>query len=205
MNLPFLILSLLIITSCSANKTAQYDKKIELLEVPPRMSIIKKSEGISSLSNESNIKIKKKGIGELNVSFVQTNKIPLLTIKKTFDRSWEILEQSLRSNNIKITDKDRDHGTFYITYTSEQKQSNNASFMGKISSFFFSENQTESDYQLTVIWQETDTHITSKLVTAEENDLLDDGEESDEIPPVDQSTILLKALYNTIKDDLVIN
>lgn len=198
----YLILVLPLVISCSNSKSV-YNQKTELLEVPPRMTIVEQTVR-ETPSEEDKKEPEQKGLGGETVSFSQTDQQATLKIKKTFDRSWEIIKQALSLKNIKVTDKDREQGIFYVTYDTDQQQSDDASFMDKMSFFFFDDDELESSYKLTAKWKESTTDVTSVLVKAEENDLLDDGEDDIETPS-DHGNLLLKTLYKTIKDDLIVN
>lgn len=197
-----LILVLPFVISCSNSKSV-YNQKTELLEVPPRMTMVQQTAREAPAEDDKK-EPEQKGLGGKTVSFSQAGQQATLKIKKTFDRSWEILEQALTLKNIKVTDKDREQGIFYVTYDTDQQQSDDASFMDKMSFFFFDDDALESSYTLTAKWKESTTDVTSALIKAEENDLLDDGEDDRETPS-DHGNLLLKTLYKTIKDDLIVH
>lgn len=196
-----LILISLLTVSCSSSKNSKY-KSTEHLETPPKMKVIKTPK--IPIENGKDEVIEKKGFGE-SVLLDNENNKSTIKIKKTFERSWEIIDQALKLNEIEITDKNRDRGVFYVTYDPDDQSAGESTFIDKITFFIFNDEYVEADYKLTVTWRESDTEIIAEVVNTEKNDLLDDGEDDDMKGTTDSGDKLLKALYKTIKDDLPVN
>ncbi|MCK5121402.1 MAG: outer membrane protein assembly factor BamC [Methylococcales bacterium] len=196
MNLKFfcVFLILVLVTACSDIKVTKY-QDISDLEMPPEMVIVEKPK---VLIEDSEV-IKKTGLGK-SVSLAGLGKEPVIKIKKTFERSWAIVEQALKLNEIEITDKNRDEGVFYVLFDPDAKQAG-SQITETITFFFFEDEYVEAAYKLTVVWRDSDTEVTVELIDQVSNDILDDGEDEFE-DTIDAGTKLLKTLYKTIKDDL---
>ena len=196
MNLKFFCVFLIpvLVTACSDIKATKY-QDISDLEMPPEMVIVEKPK---VLIEDSEV-IKKTGLGK-SVSLAGLGKEPVIKIKKTFERSWAIVEQALKLNEIEITDKNRDEGVFYVLFDPDAKQAG-SQITETITFFFFEDEYVEAAYKLTVVWRDSDTEVTVELIDQVSNDILDDGEDEFE-DTIDAGTKLLKTLYKTIKDDL---
>ncbi|NOR68082.1 MAG: outer membrane protein assembly factor BamC [Methylomarinum sp.] len=196
MNLKFFCVFLIpvLVTACSDIKATKY-QDISDLEIPPEMVIVEKPK---VLIEDSEV-IKKTGLGK-SVSLAGLGKEPVIKIKKTFERSWAIVEQALKLNEIEITDKNRDEGVFYVLFDPDAKQAG-SQITDTITFFFFEDEYVEAAYKLTVVWRDSDTEVTVELIDQVSNDILDDGEDEFE-DTIDAGTKLLKTLYKTIKDDL---
>ncbi|MCK5831224.1 MAG: outer membrane protein assembly factor BamC [Methylococcales bacterium] len=166
----------------------------------PKIQVIEKKE-----EKEEEI-VENKGLGE-SIILVGTEKKPIIKIKKTFDRSWEIVDQALKLNEIKIKDKDRERGVFFVKYDPDDQNADESSLVDKMTFFMFKDEYAEASYKLTVAWQESDTEVIAEMVDSETNDLLDDGEDDDnnDDGTTDSGGKLLDVLYKTIKVDLPIN
>ncbi len=196
MNLKFFCVFLIpvLVTACSDIKATKY-QDISDLEIPPEMVIVEKPK---VLIEDSEV-IKKTGLGK-SVSLAGLGKEHVIKIKKTFERSWAIVEQALKLNEIEITDKNRDEGVFYVLFDPDAKQAG-SQITETITFFFFEDEYVEAAYKLTVVWRDSDTEVTVELIDQVSNDILDDGEDEFE-DTIDAGTKLLKTLYKTIKDDL---
>ena len=183
-----------LVTACSDIKVTKYQDTSDL-ETPPEMVIVEKPK---VLIEDSEV-IKNTGLGK-NVSLAGLGKEPVIKIKKTFERSWAIVEQALKLNEIEITDKNRDEGVFYVLFDPDAKPAG-SKITDTITFFFFEDEYVEAAYKLTVAWRDSDTEVTVELIDQVSNDILDDGEDEFE-DTIDAGTKLLKTLYKTIKDDL---
>jgi len=199
--ISILILMSLLIISCSSGKKRKY-KNTRYLEMPPTMKVVEKPKIQVEEEKETEIS-EGKGLGE-NVSLGGEENKSVIKIKKTFDRSWEIVDQALKLNDIEITDKDREQGVFYVTYDPDDDRSGESTLIDKMTFFVFKNEYVEASYKLTVVWRESDTEVVAELADSETNDLLDDGEDDIE-GSTDSGEKLLNALYKTIRDDLPIN
>ncbi len=200
------ILITLFIVSCSDVQQTKY-KDTEHLEVPPEMKITKKSpvvveEDVKDEADEE--ESVDKGLGE-NILLVGTEKKSVIKIKKKFDRSWELIDQALKLEEIEITDKDRGQGVFYVVYDPDDQHSADSSLIDKMTFFFFKDEYEEASYKLTVLRQDDETEVTAEQIESETNDLLDDGEDNDIAGSIDDGSMLLNALYKTLKEDLPVD
>lgn len=186
------ILTFLLMSACSSgDKNTRY-KDTTRLEKPPVIKVASKPKTQGSDSK----KISEKGLGRV-VSLDKNS----LHIAKTFDRSWEIVGRALRFNNIKVKDKNRALGVFYVIYDPDNQASDDSTLLDQMTFFLFKDEYEEMDYKLALVAEESGTNITADAVEKDINDLLDDGGEPME-GMVDNGSMLLNALYKTIKNDL---
>ena len=186
------VLTFLLMSACSSgDKNTRY-KDTTRLEKPPVIKVASKPKTQGSDSK----KISEKGLGRV-VSLDKNS----LHIAKTFDRSWEIVGRALRFNNIKVKDKNRALGVFYVIYDPDNQASDDSTLLDQMTFFLFKDEYEEMDYKLALVAEESGTNITADAVEKDINDLLDDGGEPME-GMVDNGSMLLNALYKTIKNDL---
>jgi uncharacterized lipoprotein len=200
------ILITLFTISCSDVQQTKY-KDTDYLEIPPEMKITEKSpvvveEDIKDEADEE--ESVEKGLGQ-NILLAGTEKKPVIKIKKKFDRSWELIDQALKLEEIEITDKDRGQGVFYVTYDPDDQHPADSSLIDKMTFFFFKDEYEEASYKLTVLRQEDETEVTAEQIESETNDLLDDGEDNDIAGSIDDGSMLLNALYKTLREDLPVD
>lgn len=188
----YFFLIVLFVSACSDGKAIKYQDTSDL-ETPPEMVIVDKPKVL----REDKEIIKKSGLGK-SVSLVEVEKEPVIKIKKIFDRSWDIVEQALKLNEIEITDKNRDKGVFYVKFDPDAKQAG-SKVADTITFFFFEDDYEQAAYKLTVVWRDSDTEVTVELIDQVSNELLDEDEFEGTI---DTGVKLLETLYKTIKDDL---
>lgn len=189
-----LVLISLLVISCSKNKNSRY-KDVSYLEKPPVMPIIEKQP---KTTVEEDSESENKGLGN-DVILTEVDQRPIIKIKKSFDRSWDIVEQALVLKEIEISDKNRDKGIFYIKFDPDTKS--DSSFFDAMTFFLFKDEYAEAIYKLTVQWQESASVITIQPIDSEESDLLDDDGD-DFNGSIDEGVILMNTLYKTIRDDL---
>lgn len=188
----------LLTAACTDVKSTRYQDTSEL-ETPPVMKIVEKPKAISKdLEKEEN-----KGLGDI-VKLAGPAELPVIHIKKMFNRSWAIVEQGLNLSEIEITDKNREEGTYYLKFDPDDKSSKDSSMMDSMAFFLFKDDYEEAAYKLSVVWKESNTEVSVELIDAESDDLLDDGEDDFE-GSVDPGAKLIRALYKTIRDDLPID
>ena len=186
------VLTFLLMSACSSgDKNTRY-KDTTRLEKPPVIKVASKPKTQGSDSK----KISEKGLGRV-VSLDKNS----LHIAKTFDRSWEIVGRAFRFNNIKVKDKNRALGVFYVIYDPDNQASDDSTLLDQMTFFLFKDEYEEMDYKLALVAEESGTNITADAVEKDINDLLDDGGEPME-GMVDNGSMLLNALYKTIKNDL---
>lgn len=196
----YILLTALIITSCSEPAATKYKDTTEL-EVPPTIKIVETEQSLPEKDNE----IAEKAISS-KVLLAGTEQAPVIKIKKLFDRSWNLVEQALKLNDIEVKDKNRDLGVFYILYSGEEQTPDKMQTFDKISSFFFGDDTKKSGYKLTVAWHVSDTEVAAEIVAEDDDELLDDAKDKEDfVIPVDNSANLINVLYKTLKHDLEIN
>ncbi len=194
----FLIFVTLLCVSCVDVKSSQYKDTSEL-EQPPQMEIVVKKKAEVTSEEEQN----DQGLGS-RVTFSESTGKSAIKIKKLFNRSWNIVEQALKLNDIEIKDKNRELGVFYILFDPDELSDREESVLPNFAFSFFQDDYDKAAYKLLVIWKESVTEVTADLVEDDVSDLLDDDE--DELGnDADGGKILLKTLYKTIKEDLPIN
>lgn len=191
----------LLIVACSDSKNTRYQDTSHL-EIPPEMEIVETPKAIVEDKDKDKVKVKVKesGLGD-EVLLVGSAKKPVIKIKKLFDRSWNIVEQALKLNEIDVTDKNREQGVFYVLFDPDVLPANDPELMDKVTFFLFQDDFEEETYKVTVIWRESDTEISAELVEQLNTDLLDDDEDGSE-GSVDEGAKLINTLYKTIRDDL---
>lgn len=190
----YLILFFFCLVACSDVKTIEYEDTTEL-ETPPEMEIIETPKELLAEDKEN----KDTGLGDI-VFLSGAKNEQVIKIKKTFDRSWELVEQTLKLNEIEVTDKNREKGVFYVSFDPDDQSSE--SIENSTFSFFGGEFD-EGAYKITVVWQESDTEIIVELVNDDGNDMLDDAEDTEEFEgTIAGSDHLLKTLYKTLRHDL---
>ncbi|MCF6202435.1 MAG: outer membrane protein assembly factor BamC [Methylococcaceae bacterium] len=200
------ILIVLFTISCSDVQQAKY-KDTEYLEVPPEIKMTKKTPVVVEDDVKDEIDEDEpadKGLGK-NILLVGTEKKPVIKIKKKFDRSWELVDQALKLEEIEITDKDREQGVFYVSYDPDNQHPADSSLIDKMTFFFFKDEYEEASYKLTVLKQENETEVTVEQIESDTNDLLDDGEDNDMAGIIDDGSMLLNTLYKTLREDLPVD
>jgi len=181
-------------TSCTDISNTKY-KDTSDLETPPDMEIVEKPGANITEKDE----LEKNGLADI-VSYVNTEEKPVIKIKKLFFRSWNIVEQALKLNNIKVKDKNRELGVFYVLFDPD---SQNSGFVDAITFSLFEDKFEGDAYRLTVKWRDSDTEVRAELYDKGGSDLLDDDEDNDDFEGfVDESAKLLEILYKTISEDL---
>lgn len=191
-----LLIYVLIISCADINHTKYKDTSD--LEVPPNMEISERSEAKVSENDE----IEKNDLANI-VSYVDTEEKPVIKIKKLFFRSWNIVERALKLNKIKVKDKNRDLGIFYVLFDPDSQNSGISGVIDSITFPLFGDEHEEAAYKLTVRWHDSDTEVRAELYDKGSSKLLDDDENNDDFEgSVDEGTKLLEVLYKTIREDL---
>ncbi len=143
------------------------------------------------------------GLGDV-VSLSKEDGQPIILIKKIFDRSWDIVGQSLELSEVEITDKNRAEGIYYVNFDADQQSSKETGLMENVTFFLFKDDYEEAAYKLYVKWHENNTEVRAELVGQVKDDLLDDGEDDFE-GEVDGGEKLIHLLYKTMRHDLPID
>lgn len=187
MRVYYSLLLLAAVVSCSEVKQKYQDTSE--LERPPKMDIIEQS---SIGGPGSDTPVVKKSLAE-SVFLDDAEKPTVLKIKKLFDRSWDIVGQAIAKKKIEITDKNREQGVFYLKY--DASEDSGSTVFGNVRLFVFEDEYTEAEYKLTVGWWETETEVRAEMIVKDE-------EEDQDNEYADGSSKLLKALYDTISNEL---
>ena len=192
----FFIIGILL-SSCS-HRDIKYQDNSQL-EMPPTMAITKQMRQQS----RPTITEPQTGLGSAVWFAEQANK-PTIHLKKSFARSWNIVQQALKLNEIEITDKNRDEGIIYVLYDPDTSESG---VFNLVNFFLFKDTYSEASYQLNIAWQQTATDITVQLMSDNGKNMLTDVEEDNEDAnqPADGSLELSRLLFKIIKDDLPLN
>lgn len=186
--------------ACSTVTDTRY-KNTSVFETPPVMAIINNPKTWGETEDEA----LKQDLSEV-VSLAGTQKTPTIKIKKLFARSWNIVQQALKLNNITIKDKNRTLGVFYVVFAPTPKQAGKLGFINTVLTFFSSKTMQESDIQLTVVWRGSESEIAAKLIPQATDNLLDDEEDKTDFANTpDHSATLIHTLYDSIKHDLLAN
>jgi len=190
--MPFLV------AACAGGKNIKY-KDTHRLEMPPEMKMMVPPKALIKDAEE----IKNTGLGS-HVLLAGQEKQTIIKIKKTFDRSWDIVEQALKLNEIEITDKNREQGVFYVLFDPDKRNPENTSLISNLAFFIFEDEYAEAAYKLTVVWRDNNTEVSIGLVDQPVDDHLDEYDDEFE-DYVDDGGQLLNVLFKTIKDDLPLN
>ncbi len=175
-------------TACSeANQ--KYRDTTEL-ETPPRLAIV---EQRGSSVSESRQTVKD---SLADAIFLDDADNPtVLTIKKLFDRSWDVVGRALELKKIEITDKNREQGVYFVKY--DPTDDSGSTIFGNVKVFIFEDTYEEAEYKLHVAWYETATEVRAEMINKTDDASYEDGE-----APKDGSAKLIKALYDVIKEKM---
>lgn len=179
---------LLTLAACSETK---HYRDTTALETPPRLAI---TEQGSSRRAPSAQQADQTSLAD-SVRVDDEESPTILTIEKLFDRAWDLIGQALDRRNIEITDKNRAQGIYYVKY--DASVDSGSHLFGNVKIFIFEDEYAEADYKLTVTRQETATSVRAEMMPAQDKTVSEDGEELG-----DGSGKLLKALYDTIRNEL---
>ena len=182
----------LILVSCGTAEDSRY-RDTALLERPPTL-VIPKPSGVKYEADESSIPKKQEpGLGE--EIYMTSSTPPKLIIKKSFDKTWNTLNQAIKLNEIKITDQERNKGHLYVGYDA-------SSFFEKVTAFI-KDGHKATIYLLSVEEKGVETEITASRANSNEQTIAIDKQDKNSKKPADDSQALLETLYKTIHDDLV--
>ncbi|MCK4494275.1 MAG: outer membrane protein assembly factor BamC [Methylococcales bacterium] len=161
------------------------------LEHPPTLAIMEHEDDAPPLTE------KKPKTGLKNtVNLLDANH---LTLQQSFDKAWDTIAIALALNKIKISDRNRETGEYFIEYDPDNfhHESDNFSF------FSFKNDYEYATYKLT-LKRKSKLIVISAEKTAQDNlDLLDDGDDiSFEDKNKDGKKNLIRQLYLTLKNDL---
>lgn len=126
-----------------------------------------------------------------------------LHLKQSFEPAWTTLGNTLTFNQIKISDRNHDTGTYYVHYDPDQSSYKTSDLIEELSALF-TNNYAESTYKITLTQRSTGVIITAeKMEEKDRLNLLDDGDEiSFEDSPDDGANKLIHQLYTTLKHDI---
>jgi uncharacterized lipoprotein len=167
----------------------------QVLEQPPVFITIN-----DNTQEEPAITEKKSDTG-LNDAVILLNSQSLI-LRQSFDNAWKTLEKALVFNQIKISDRHREQGTYFVDYDPDDAPQSDG-FTENINFLLFKDDYEKSLYKLTMTEKENGVLIRAERMTQKRIDLLEDGEDirfDDKIE--DGKEKLLKHLYGTLKNDL---
>ncbi len=193
----FLLLTFFL-SACTEVKSTRY-RDTTGLEQPPEMEIVESAKVEPEQNEQENLT----GLGNI-VSLSREDGEAVILIKKIFDRSWDIVGQTLDLTQVEVTDKNREQGVYYVNFDADQQSSSDKGLMENVTFFLFKDDYEEAAYKLHVKWKENNTEIRAELVGQVKDDLLDDGEDDFE-GEVDGGEKLMHLLYKTMRHDLPID
>lgn len=189
----------LTITACSQLKESRYHDTTAL-EIPPTMKVVAKPTSVkNTVDNRED-----KELGD-SVVLSGSEQVPVIKIKKLFNRSWKLVDQALKLNDIEVKDKNRGLGVFYVVFVADNHGTGKISTFDKIVSYFLTNTSSKASYKLLVTWHDNNTEVSASLVNESSDDLLDDDEDREDFEAtIDNSATLIELLYQTIKQDLLL-
>ncbi|MCK5925147.1 MAG: outer membrane protein assembly factor BamC [Methylococcales bacterium] len=180
--------TLLWASACNAPSKYQDNHQ---LEQPPMLAIMdRENEGPPLTEKKPKTGLKNR------VSLLDSN---YLNLKQPFDKAWDTLATAVSLNNIKISDRNRETGEYFVEYDPDDahNESDNVSF------FSFKDDYEKATYKLTLEKKVESVMITAEKTTKTSLDLLDDGDDIRfEDKNKDGKEKLIKQLYSTLKNDL---
>jgi hypothetical protein len=181
----------LFLTACSSIPTTNY-KDNSQLETPPGYSVTKTEPG-KPLEKQQ----EKKGLGDL-VTMDSNAAQATLIINKTFNRAWFLVAKALKLNDLKITDRNRHKGFFFVDYDPDTATGDATDFF---TFHIFKDEYEESNYKLMLVEKDKKINVSSMIKPPKSDSSLFEDEEDRE-QPKDGSSLLIKILFETIRDDL---
>jgi hypothetical protein len=177
------------LAACGTSGDSRY-RDTAMLERPPAIAV--HNQKGQDLEIDNSAIPKKRDEPGLGADVYMSDAAPLqLRIKQPFDNAWNTLGLALKQSDIKITDRERDKGLYYVVYRPDNS--------------FFSNKYNEAIYLLLVEKDGAETKITAALGSAAEQSssrnrgLVNDNSQDQ---PADGAEKLLQSLYETIRDDL---
>ncbi len=198
-NKSFWIFFLLIffLSACKEVKSTRY-RDTTGLEQPPEMEIVEPAKVEPQRNEQENLT----GLGDV-VSLSTEDGEAVILVKKIFDRSWDMVGQTLELIQVEVTDKNREQGVYYVNFDADQQSSKDKGLMEKTFFLFEDDDYEEAAYKLFVKWNENNTEVSTELVEKVEDDFLD--EKGDFDSKEDGGEKLIHLLYKTMRDDLPID
>jgi uncharacterized lipoprotein len=166
--LKCLLLSLLLV-ACSAGKDPRY-VDTSVLESPPKLTT--EQTKLQDISVEPAQKLHK----GLRDKVTWLSEPPTIVLKQAPAEAWQTLEHALRQNLIKITDRERDKGRYYVLYKADS---------------FFNRKRDPLTYNLSLNPDGEATKISAAVASDIEKDV-----------PQNDSEALLRTLYDMLKNHL---
>lgn len=185
-----LFISLLFSAACSQNKN-YHDNSA--LEKPPELEII---PVVTAPVVDNNVDT---GLGEAVKRIDATH----LSLKQPYEQAWNTMETVLEFSRIKITDRNREKGEYFINYDPDNARRKESDLLDDVGFFLFKDEYAEAPYKVTITKNEQSVEITAEKLNDFQMDLLDDGEEMKFDDKADDgSSKLIRYLYGTLKNDL---
>ncbi len=182
--LLFLLAIPLLLTTACTDRQAYRDTSE--LEKPPTLEI-----AYQEPTPEKDRKLRK----DVFVFLDDSEDPSMLRVKKLFDRSWDLVGDALKKQKIEIKDKNRARGLYFVRY---QPNSDSGQVFGNIKFFFFEDEYPEADYQISLVWRDTETLVRASLVNEDFDHDLDD---EDAAESEDGSEMLIQALYKALNPE----
>lgn len=174
MRLIIILLSLLL--SACVSKDSRY-LDTSALEQPPKRVI--EASSVRDISSVPAVALRH-GLGSNIVSWLETEP-PAVLLKQTKVQAWHTLEQALRQSHLKIIDRERDKGRYYVLYKENH---------------LFEREAEASTYMIALNENNADTKMSVSLVNEFEQNTINAP------TPRNDSEALLKLLYEMLRNNL---
>jgi hypothetical protein len=182
-----------VLSACGIGKDSRY-RDTEMLERPPTLAVVKTPESEAVACCDDPVIPKKKYKKGLHEAVALTKTKPhQIKINQGFEEAWLTLGLALAQSEIKIADKEKDKGLYYVAY-------NPSSITDAVTSLFSSE-QKLVIYVLKAKAEGEVTYISAKLANASEQKNSLEKDRFDEDAGDDAEDLLYK-VFETLRDDL---
>ncbi len=179
MNKILLCLSLFTLLGCGAESPYRDTSELEL---PPAVKSTEPTMAVPSAID------KQARPEQKTVLLDDSEKPPVLIIKKFQDRAWELVIEALNQHKIEIIDKNREAGSIQVKYDASE---DGGETFGNVRFFWFEDEYGEARYEIKLAWNGVETEVKVHL--------LEQAESEDDEDLADGSEKLVKMLYNAIK------
>ena len=189
------LIFLLLPSACSNVQPVKY-KDTSALEQPPGFNKIRTSTDEAKVEENT----ADTGLGD-QVTLDEEQDAPVIEIKKSFARSWIIVGKALELNKIEIKDRNRDEGAYYVNFDPDEFAESGS---GLMSFLFFKDYYYQGVYRISVVVDDSKTAVTAAM-NVPGSDNFDDADDEDSFEPLDGSPVLIKLLFDSIRDNLPVN
>ncbi len=191
-----LLLSLGLV-SCGTATDSRY-RDTAMLERPPALAVSHQAGEPSRTSDESMAQKNRDGEESDTVVYMSATEPSLLVIKQPYDLAWDTLGHALKQDFLKVTERNRDKGLYYVTYDREAQAEKEGGFFDKALSLL-QDKFNEEHYVLTVTAKGEETQI-SAAINNETKTNAASAKDSGATPAADGAEKLLLSIYKTMSD-----